>query len=154
MLHLLPKTVMKIHVSVTLVGTVNVCALVLQPMHTSAVRKECRSTGDHPLSAVSTLLRASLGGDVLKRAIELLSYETKVMTLMETGLIYRYCFELIWHYYSFNNHNLQHIKRIYKKENLMQVFYGAWALSSQHLICKLHTILELQFFYTCENFQF
>ena len=68
MLLLLPKTAMKIRVTVTWAGTVNAYVPVWLHTLTNAARKGCPFTGGHPLSVVGTLHRSSLGAQLLRRS--------------------------------------------------------------------------------------
>lgn len=67
MLLLLPKIAMKIRVTVISVGIVNVYAQVWQRTHTNVVRKGYRFTGGRPLFVVSTPVRTSSGGNLIRR---------------------------------------------------------------------------------------
>lgn len=64
----LPKTAMKIRVTVTWVGTVNAYVPMWLHMLTNAARKGCLFTGGHPLSVVGTLHRTPLSGQLLRRS--------------------------------------------------------------------------------------
>lgn len=64
----LPKTAMKIRVTVTWVGTVNAYVPMWLHMLTNAARKGCLFTGGHPPSVVGTLHRTPLSGQLLRRS--------------------------------------------------------------------------------------
>ena len=78
MLLLLPKTAMKIHVTVNWAVTVSACLPVWLHKLTNAARKGCLFTGGHPLSVVGTLHRTSLRGQLLRRS-KLMSFYWGVM---------------------------------------------------------------------------